>query len=92
MQDLEPVAAFLGFVCRYAFPVYLLHTFFTAAVRIVLLRLGVTAYAVHLAAGTAVGLAGSLAVGWLAARTPYLNLVFYPTRSLRALRSAKTTR
>lgn len=92
LQTLEPVAAFLGFVCRYAFPVYLLHTFFTAAVRIVLLLLGVTAYAVHLAAGTAVGLAGSLAVGWLAARTPYLNLVFYPTRSLRALRSAKTAR
>lgn len=89
LENCRLIAAFLDLVCRYAFPTYLLHTFFTAATRIALLRLGVTVYAVHLAAGTAVGLAGSLAIGWLAARSPYLNLVFYPTRSLRALRKAR---
>lgn len=49
-------------------PIYLTHVIFSAATRLVLLRLGVDALSAHLAVGTVAGLVGPLALVWLAKR------------------------
>jgi hypothetical protein len=49
-------------------PVYLTHILFTAATRIVLVRLGVEGLLPHVLLGTAAGLAGPLIFAWCANR------------------------
>lgn len=41
---------------RYSFPIYLLHTIFTAGFRIVLLKIGVSNYLLHVLLGIIVGI------------------------------------
>ncbi len=89
VSEAKPIADFLGFVCKYSFPIYLLHTFFTAAVRIALLRVGITSYAIHFILGTLTGLFAPILAAIVTSRTPYLDFFFYPTRSLKKIRAGK---
>ncbi len=83
----KPIAVFLQFVCKYSFPIYLLHTIFTSAIRICLLKVSVTNYWLHLSAGILCGLAFPVLIAKLAAQTPYLNVFFYPSHALRQIRT-----
>lgn len=86
ISEARPIARFLVFVCKYSFPIYLLHTFFTAAVRIVLLRFGVTNYILHFILGTIIGLFAPISAAFIASKSPYLDFFFYPSRSIKKLR------
>lgn len=46
----------LLYITKYSFVIYLLHTIFTAGVRVVLVKLGIKIYLVHVLCGCAVGL------------------------------------
>lgn len=59
----------LAFLGRRSLEIFLAHVIFTAATRIALIQLGVTAVAPHLVLGTLIGIAGPLAVWWVGART-----------------------
>jgi len=62
---LAPVLAALG---QQTMPIYLTHVIFSAASRLILHRLGVDDVTVHMAFGIVAGLAGPLALVWLAKR------------------------
>lgn len=83
------VRRFLEFICKYSFQIYLLHTFFTAAVRILLFRLGIASYPVHVLAGTVIGVALPIGAAALAARSPYTEFFFFPKRALAAIRARR---
>lgn len=87
LGDIKPVPNFLQLICRDSFPIYLLHTFFTAAVRILLLKLGVANYTVHVIAGMAAGLIFPIAAARLCSLSPFLDILFYPSRSIKKIRS-----
>ncbi len=89
LTKINAVARFLDLVCRCSFPIYLLHTFFTAAMRIVLLKCGIHSYVLHLILGTAIGLAAPIAIAKITSKSPYLNFVFYPSRSIKQIRARK---
>ena len=82
LQSCKPVAWFLNFMNRYSFQTYLLHTIFTAGVRIVMLRLGITWWWLHVLVGTACGIAFSVLVSEIAKRIKCLNFFFFPTKFL----------
>lgn len=82
----EPVRRFLLFICRYSFQIYLLHTFFTAATRILLLKTGISNYAVNLAAGLIFGILLPVVIAKIAALTPYTDFFFAPAHSLKKIR------
>lgn len=84
------VRRFLEYICKYSFQIYLLHTFFTAAVRILLFHFGIVSYLVHVLAGMTVGVALPIGAAALAARSPYTEFVFFPTRALKAIRARRT--
>lgn len=87
LECVRPVSDFLQLICRDSFPIYLLHTFFTAAVRILLLKLGVGNYTVHVIAGTAAGLIFPIAAARLCSLSPFLDIFFYPSHSIKKIRS-----
>ena len=83
------VSKFLLYICKYSFPLYLLHTFFTAAARIFLLKLGIANFAVQLCVGTAAGILLPLVCAKIAERSPYLEILFYPKKGYSEIRSRK---
>ena len=78
IQDLKPVSWFLSFMNKYSFQTYLLHTIFTAGIRIVLLRVGVAQWWIHVLLGTAFGLGCSVLAAKIAQKVWFLNAFFFP--------------
>ena len=87
LQNVEPIAKFLGFVNKYSFQIYLLHTIFTAGIRILLLRLHITQWWIHIFVGTALGLAFSVFSAILAKKIGFLNFFFFPTKAFKKQRA-----
>ena len=77
------------FITKYSFPIYLLHTIFTSAVRIALVKLGIDVYLIHIVVGTAVGLFIPAAAAAICDKIGWAEFVFYPSRTIRKLKSEK---
>ena len=88
-QRFAPVSWYLDFMNRYSLQIYLLHTIFTAGVRIVLLRLVVTNWVVHLIIGCAAGLGCSVLAALIAAKIPWMQFCFFPTKVLSAWKKSR---
>lgn len=83
LQNIKPIARFLDFMNRYSFQTYLLHTIFTAGIRIILLRINITAWWIHVPVGTVCGLVFSVLVAIIAEKIGFLNFFFFPTKVLK---------
>lgn len=81
LQDCKPLARFLGFVNKYSFQIFLLHTIFTAGIRIILLRLHITQWWLHVLVGTVCGLAFSVLAAKIAEKVKWLNFFFFPSKA-----------
>lgn len=80
---------FLKVVSRYSFQIYLLHTMATAAVRIVLQKVGVTVDIVHLIVGFVVGLCVSCFVAFTCEKSVVLNLFFFPEGTIKKIKKLR---
>lgn len=89
LQACKPAARFLDFMNRYSFQIYLLHTIFTAGIRIVLLRLHITQWWIHVPVGTLFGIACSVLAAIIAQKIGILNFFFFPTKFLRRKRAVQ---
>lgn len=86
IENCKIVDRFLLFVNKYSLQIYLLHTIFTAGVRIVLLRFGITQWWIHVAVGTLCGIAFSVLAAIIANKTKILNIFFFPTATYKKLK------
>ncbi len=86
--ELKIVSRFLLFVNKYSFQIYLLHTIFTAGIRMVLIRLSITQWWIHVIIGTVCGIAFSVLAAEIAKKTKFLDYFFFPTKILK-LRKTK---
>lgn len=80
----------LLFICRYSFPIYLLHTIFTAGARIVLMKVGIWNYPLHLIVGLVFGIVFPVLAAVIAEKTKILNFFFYPSRTIRELKKTNS--
>lgn len=80
LQSCKPVARFLDFVNKYSFQIYLLHTIFTAGIRIILLRINVVNWWSHVLLGTVCGLVFSVLAAVIAGKVKFLNFFFFPAK------------
>lgn len=78
IQNTNMVSRFLDFMNRYSFQTYLLHTIFTAGIRIILLKTGISNWGIHIFAGCICGLAFSVISSVIAERFKVLNWFFFP--------------
>ena len=81
--EIKAVNRFLTFMNKYSFQTYLLHTIFTAGARIVMLRLGVAHWWLHILVGTLFGIAFSVLAAEIAKKFKFLNFFFFPTKYCR---------
>lgn len=89
IQNIKIVARFLDFVNKYSLQIYLLHTIFTAGLRIVFIRVGITQWWIHVIAGTVVGLAVSVLAAKIAETIKPLNFFFFPSRTCAEITKSK---
>ena len=89
VQKIKPVSSFLLFVNKYSFQIYLLHTIFTSGIRIVLQRINVTEWWIHVILGTVCGLLFSVLVALIAKKIRFLNFFFFPTKTIKVLKEKK---
>ena len=80
IQRLKPISRFLDFVNKYSFQIYLLHTIFTAGIRIIVLRMNITEWWIHVILGTVCGLVLSVLSAVIAKKVKFLNFFFFPAK------------
>lgn len=73
----------------YTFQIYLTHTIFAAAFRIILLKLGIINYFIHLITGVLIGIYIPVIVSKLSDKIRYTNFFFYPTKTIEQFRERK---
>ena len=75
---------------RYSFPIYLLHTIFTAGFRIVLLKIGVKNYLLHVLLGIIVGIGIPIIGMNIIKNCKILLFIFYPSSTVMCIRKNKS--
>ena len=81
LQCCKTVTRFLDFVNKYSFQIYLLHTIFTAGIRIILLRMNIGQWWIHVLLGTACGLVFSVLAAVISKKVKFLNFFFFPAKA-----------
>lgn len=89
VDKLESIKRFLLYICKYSFPIYLLHTIFTSAVRIVMIKVGIDIYPLHVFVGMLIGVTIPVIVGIISDNLVFTNIVFYPSRTIKQLKRRK---
>ena len=89
LQKNKIVARFLDFVNKYSFQIYLLHTIFTAGIRIIMLRVNINSWVIHVVVGTICGLVFSVLTAQIAKKTRVLDFFFFPTKTCKVLKGEK---
>lgn len=80
LGEIPALSRFLSFVGRHSFPIYLTHTIFTAGIRVVLMRLGITHAIPHLILGLLCGFFFPWLLSLWSERFAPLHFLFYPKR------------
>lgn len=70
-------------ICQYSFPIYLLHTIFTAGIRVVLVKIGVENYGMHVFVGSIFGFSFPIIGAIICSKIDILNFLFYPEKMLK---------
>lgn len=83
------VNKFLLFISKYSFSIYLLHTIFTAGLRVILIKLTINNYYIQLVGGLIVGVFIPILIAIIAQKSKVFNVLFYPTSTWKSLRVAR---
>ena len=91
LQNIKKCAVFLDFMNKYSFQTYLLHTIFTAGIRVILLKIGITQWYIHVLAGVEAGIIFPVMAAMLAQKTKVLNIFFFPEKTYKILKQKNRT-
>lgn len=76
----------LLFINKYSFPIFLLHTIFTAGIRIVLKKVGIDSYFVHLVCGMVIGMGAPVMVYNIGSKWWPIDFLFYPSKVMKYIK------
>lgn len=74
---------------KYTFQIYLLHTIFAAGMRIILLKLNITNYYIHLILGLFASIYIPVIISIVSEKIKYTEIFFYPTKTIKELKERK---
>lgn len=75
---------------NYTFQIYLMHTIFAAGIRIILLKLGIDNYFIHLIFGLFFSIYIPIFISKISNKIEYTNFFFYPIKTIEELKGRKT--
>jgi fucose 4-O-acetylase-like acetyltransferase len=68
---------------KYNFPIYLMHTIFAAGIRILLVKLGITAWYIHIPVGLVATFVGPIITYYIMEKSKILEIFIYPTKLIK---------
>ncbi|MBQ1689169.1 MAG: acyltransferase [Lachnospiraceae bacterium] len=74
-------------IAKYSFPIYLLHTIFTAAIRIALKKVGIVWDVAQVSVGFVLGLAITWGIAWVMDQLRFPMIAFYPEKTIKQWRN-----
>lgn len=80
---------FFEIVKKHTMPIFLLHTIFAAGARIVLIKMNIDSYIIHMIIGMMFGIGGPILIGIMCDKTKYANMLFYPLTTYKKLKEGK---
>ena len=90
ITKLHVVKRFLLLINKYSFPIYLLHTIFTAGIRLILSAFGIKVFIIHVACGMTLGVIIPIIVEKITEKFSLLNFFFYPSKNVRIIQNRLT--
>ncbi len=82
----------LSVIAKYMLQIYLLHTYFAAGIRTVLLRVGCTNAWIHFILAMIGSLAGPVMVGYICEKTVLMNIIFAPVKTIEIINKKRDIR
>ena len=82
---------FINTFKKYTFQIYLLHTIFSAGIRIILFKVGISNYFIHFILGTICGIYFPVIIGILCDKSVVLNYFFYPINTIRKIKDINSS-
>ena len=79
----------LNIIAENTMPIYLMHTTFSAGIRIVLLKLGITNFYLHFLFGLVFGILGPIIVAIILEKIKYGNVILYPLKTIKEIKEEK---
>ena len=74
------------YLSKYTFPIYLMHTIFSAGIRIVLIKIGINNFYVHFVLGFLCGMIGPMIIAKILAKNIYGNIFIYPMETIKQIK------
>lgn len=74
------------YLSKYTFPIYLMHTIFSAGIRIVLIKIGINNFYIHFVLGFVFGIIGPIIVAKLLEKSRYGNIFIYPMETIKQIK------
>lgn len=92
LQKSKIIKKTLEKINKKSFPIYLLHTIFTAGIRIVLIKIGIENYVIHVLLGLLFGFICPYIISSITEKHPILDIAFYPNRNIKTLKEKTKNR
>lgn len=74
------VQSFTHKFSQYTMPVFLMHTIFAAALRVLLIKLSITNSVIHIILGLAISFVGPVVAAMIMAKVKWINFLLYPNK------------
>lgn len=71
------------FLIKYNLPIFLMHTIFAAGIRVVLMKIGINQWYIHIPLGLVATFIGPAIAAFIMNKTKYLEFFIYPTRLIK---------
>lgn len=84
VSNVGAVKKFLLWLSDFSFPVYVLHTIFTAGIRIILFKLRINSYFIHVVLGMIFGIGIPFIIAKISNKLKPLDFFFYPSKTLKS--------
>lgn len=78
--------SFLDTFKKYTFQIYILHTIFAAGIRIMLLKIGITNYIIHIFFGLIFSIYIPCTIAYICEKIRYFNILFFPIKTIKELK------
>lgn len=78
--------AVLSFLSKYTMPIFLMHTLFAAPIRVVLLKIGIDTWSVHVVVGIAISIVGPIVAMIVMHKTFWLEFLVNPWKVIKGER------
>ena len=80
---------YFDIILKYTFPIYLMHTTFSAGIRIVLLKIGINNFYIHFILGLLFGITIPIVISYILKITKYGNILLYPLNTMKEIKESK---